>query len=39
VLRALGCEFGRGYRFSRPIPAAQLLPLLLAQVETVASAS
>ncbi|MEZ5232998.1 MAG: EAL domain-containing protein [Acidimicrobiales bacterium] len=31
VLRSLGCELGQGYRYGRPMPAEQLLQLMLEQ--------
>ena len=32
-LRALGCEYGQGYLFSRPIPEAQVMELLEREVD------
>ena len=28
ALRALGCQYGQGYLFSRPVPLDELVPLL-----------
>ena len=35
VLRRMGCRYGQGYLFSRPVPAEQL-PEVLARVDTQA---
>ncbi len=29
ILRSIGCEIGQGYRFSRPLPAGEVEPILL----------
>jgi EAL domain-containing protein (putative c-di-GMP-specific phosphodiesterase class I) len=38
VLKELGCDFGQGYHFSRPLPADQLLSLLCASQARAAAA-